>query len=67
MINPVLTILFDLFLIGTAVAVTASMVGEYLASREASVGTTRPRRVARPAPVRRGATVHRFPERRRAA
>ena len=34
MVNPLLTILFDLFLIGTAVAICAAMVEEYLASRE---------------------------------
>jgi hypothetical protein len=69
MVNPLLTILFDLFLIGSALAVTAGIAAEYLVTREPHVGTTRrPRRVS-PAPhARRRATVHRFPaERRRAA
>ncbi|MCC6387159.1 MAG: hypothetical protein IT302_07225 [Dehalococcoidia bacterium] len=52
MVNPLLTILFDLFLIGTAVAVCAAMVEEYLASREPVVRgsmrrTTTTRRVVR--------------------
>lgn len=65
MVNPLLTILFDIFLIGSAVAVSASMVAEYLMSREPHVGTTRPAlaaRAQRRAPVRtvsRPATVRR--------
>jgi hypothetical protein len=38
MVNPVLTLLFDLFLVGSAVAIIAAMVQEYLASRRPSVG-----------------------------
>jgi hypothetical protein len=39
MVNPLLTILFDLFLIASALMIVAGMVAEYRAStREASVG-----------------------------
>jgi len=38
MVNPVLTLLFDLFLVGSAVAIIAAMVQEYLGSRRPSVG-----------------------------
>jgi len=41
MVNPLLTALFDLLLIGTAGSVVAAMVMEYLANREPAVGTTR--------------------------
>ena len=69
MVNPLLTILFDIFLIGSALAVAGGMVAEYLATREPHVG--RVGRVQRPgqrhAPALR-ATVHRIGyERRRAA
>ncbi|MFN8508838.1 MAG: hypothetical protein U0547_14905 [Dehalococcoidia bacterium] len=52
MVNPLLTILFDLFIVGTAIAVCAAMVEEYLASREPVVRgsmrrTTTSRRVVR--------------------
>lgn len=40
MINPVLTLLFDLFLIGSASTIIAGLVQEYLASRTISVGST---------------------------
>lgn len=59
MVNPVLTIAFNLFLVGTALTVIAAMVQEYLASRTPSVGGGRrygmdrperqPRRVSVPA------------------
>jgi hypothetical protein len=70
MVNPLLTILFDIFLIGSALVVTGGMVAEYLATREPHVG-----RVGRSACAsnRRQnssprATVHRIgSERRRAA
>jgi hypothetical protein len=39
MVNPVATILFDLFLVGTAVVLVAAMVAEALAARRPSVGT----------------------------
>ena len=38
MVNPVLTLLFDLFLVGSAVAIIAAMVQEHLGSRRPSVG-----------------------------
>lgn len=40
MINPVLTLLFDLFLVGSASTIIAGMVQEYLASRTVSIGST---------------------------
>jgi hypothetical protein len=40
MINPVLTLLFDLFLIGSASTIIAGMVQEYLTGRTVSVGST---------------------------
>jgi hypothetical protein len=69
MVNPLLTILFDIFLIGSALAVSAGMVAEYLATREPQVG-----RVGRAACAgnRRQssshrATVHRIGSQRRRA
>lgn len=41
MINPVLTLLFDLVLIGTACAVIAAMVVEHLDAREPAIGSAR--------------------------
>ena len=38
MVNPLLTLLFDLLLIGSALAIIASMAHEYLRSRTPSVG-----------------------------
>lgn len=38
MVHPLLTFLFDLLLIGTALSVIAAMTIEYLASKEPSVG-----------------------------
>lgn len=34
MVNPLLTALFDLFLVGSALAICAAMIDEYRASRE---------------------------------
>ena len=67
MVNPVLTILFDLFLIGAALAVTAGIAMEYLAQREPHVGTTRVRRMPSAPQPRRRATIHRMPSQRRRA
>ena len=70
MINPVLTILFDLFLIGSALAVTAGMAAEYLVTREPHIGTSRPSRKVMPAgQMGRRDIIHRSPatQRRRAA
>lgn len=69
MVNPVLTILFDLFLIGSALALISAMATEYLASRQPHVGSTRAARLARPRPAtRRGAeTLEIRVVRRRAA
>lgn len=41
MVNPLLTILFDLFLVGSAITIVAAMVQEYLDSRTPSIGGTR--------------------------
>ena len=38
MVNPLLTILFDLFLVGSAVAIVAAMIQEYFDSRTPSIG-----------------------------
>ncbi|MGI8927314.1 MAG: hypothetical protein ACR2HN_11830 [Tepidiformaceae bacterium] len=42
MINPVLTILLDVFLIGSAIAIAAAMVAEYRSGQWPAVGS-RPR------------------------
>ena len=41
MVNPLLTIIFDLFLVGSAITIVAAMVQEYLESRTPSIGGTR--------------------------
>lgn len=38
MVNPLLTVIFDLFLIGSALAIVAAMVGEAITNRPPSVG-----------------------------
>lgn len=69
MVHAVLTILFDFFIIGSAVAIGAAMFSEYLAAREPHVGSTRrhlarhvtsPRAVSRP-------RMQRLPAQRRRA
>lgn len=40
MVNPVLTVIFDLFLIGSAASVATAMVLEYRASRGSAIGRT---------------------------
>ncbi len=68
MVNPVLTILFDLFLIGSALLVTAGMTAEYLVSREPHIGSNHPSRKVTPAgQVGRREIVHRVPAQRRRA
>ncbi|MBK8558563.1 hypothetical protein [Candidatus Amarobacter glycogenicus] len=67
MVNPLLTILFDLFLIGSALAVTAAMATEYFTTREPHVGGMRRSRQGSPANSRRRATMHRLPAQRRRA
>lgn len=52
MVNPVLTILFDLFLVGSALAIVAGMVNEYRASRTLAVGGGARRRTVRPVALR---------------
>jgi len=49
--HPLLTALFDLFLIGTAVCVIAALVAEHIASREPAVGGARRRSAAPALPV----------------
>ena len=67
MVNPLLTILFDLFLVGSALAITAAMAAEYFVSREPHVGTSRSRPVANRQIVRRRTTLQRMPAQRRRA
>ncbi|HML98138.1 MAG TPA: hypothetical protein PKD75_06620 [Tepidiformaceae bacterium] len=69
MVNPVLTILFDLFLIGSALALVSAMTTEYLVSREPHVGSARAARPGRPRPStrRRAETLKNREVRRRAA
>lgn len=67
MVNPALTILFDLFLIGSAIAISAAMAAEYFTTRQPHVGTTRPRPPLATRTPRRRATMHRLPAPRRAA
>ena len=38
MVNPLLTVLFDLFLVGAAIAIIAAMVDEYFSSRTPAIG-----------------------------
>lgn len=40
MVNPLLTVIFDLFLIGSAAAIIAGLVLEFRASKGAAVGNT---------------------------
>ena len=67
MVNPALTLLFDLYLVGSALAVSAAMAAEYLVTREPHVGTSRPKPPVATRTVRRRATVHRMPAQRRRA
>ncbi|MCK9520827.1 MAG: hypothetical protein M0R74_17660 [Dehalococcoidia bacterium] len=43
MVNPLLTILFDLFLVGSALIILGGMVAEYRASRQDAVGQAQSR------------------------
>lgn len=66
MVNPVLTVLFNLFLVGSAIAILAAMLQECLDSRKPSVGGGR----SADADARAGRTRPTAPERtglRRAA
>ena len=67
MVNPAFTILFDIFLIGSAIAVSTAMAAEYLLAREPHVGTTHPRRTVATRTSRRRATIQRMPAPRRRA
>ena len=67
MVNPVLTILFDLFLVGSALAIAAAMATEYLVTREPHVGTSRPKPSITARPQRKQVPVHRMPAQRRRA
>ena len=51
MVHPALTIVFDLFLIGSAAAIIAAMVAEHRLHRTPSIGMAHPQRVARPRPT----------------
>jgi hypothetical protein len=67
MVNPALTILFDLFLIGSAVAITLAMATEYFVSRQPHIGTSRPKPPVATRTPRKRATIHRMPAHRRRA
>ncbi len=67
MVNPVLTIVFDLFVIGSAAVILAGLAGEYRAHRPPVVGARRNVFVARPRVPRAGAAPSRPAYRRRAA
>ncbi len=67
MVHPILTVLFDLFIIGAAVSISAAMIGEYLASREPQIGTTRKYQPRRQPQLRRRSSMHRFPAQHRRA
>jgi hypothetical protein len=60
MVHPILTFLFDLFIIGSAVTISAGMVAEYIASREPQIGTNRKYQPKAQLRTHRR-TVHRFP------
>ena len=45
MVNPLLTIAFDIFLIGSAVVIAGGMVNEYLAAKKEAIGGGRRARV----------------------
>lgn len=47
MVHPVLTVLFDVFLIGSASAILAAMAFEASANRRAAIGRPRVRALAR--------------------
>jgi hypothetical protein len=51
-VNPVLTIAFDLFLIGSAAGVIAGMVAEYFRGRRPVIGTPAPGTFVVPQPLR---------------
>ncbi|MCC7365325.1 MAG: hypothetical protein IT303_13240 [Dehalococcoidia bacterium] len=52
MVNPVLTILFDAFLIGSGATILGGMIAEYRASRRGAVGGVAvPFRRRQPAPA----------------
>lgn len=38
MVNPMLTVLFDLFLVGSAIMIIAAMVDEYFSSQKPAIG-----------------------------
>ncbi len=38
MVNPLLTIMFDIFLVGSALVILGGMVAEYRAAKQPSVG-----------------------------
>ncbi|MEO8539172.1 MAG: hypothetical protein ABI577_05480 [bacterium] len=67
MVHPILTIFFDLFIIGAALTISSAMVAEFLASREPQVGTTRKYQPRPQLQARRRATMHRLPAQRRRA
>lgn len=58
MIHPLLTLMFDLFLVGSAISILAAMTAEYIANRDPAVGHTRAARpVSRSPQLVRGTNV----------
>ncbi|MEX1103111.1 MAG: hypothetical protein WED87_02605 [Dehalococcoidia bacterium] len=57
MVNPVLTILFNLLLVGSALTIVAAMVQEYFDSRTDSVGGRTAARGCSAAPPSSAATL----------
>ena len=51
MVHPVLTLLFDLLIIGTAVTVISAMVVEYRTHREPHIGVSQRRPLGAGAPL----------------
>jgi hypothetical protein len=67
MVNPVLTILFDLFIIGSALAISSAMLGEYFSSRQPQIGSSRKYQVRTPQPGKRRGSLRQPPASHRRA
>ena len=66
MINPIVSILFDVLLIGSAALVIGLLAAEQVAGRGAVTGCVRPRASARPRARVRGPVLHHYQSRPRA-
>ncbi len=51
MVHPVLTVVFDIFLIGSAAAIISAMVAEHRQHRSGAVGNAHPQRTIRSRPT----------------